>query len=95
MNAKTLTDKIAKKQKELDVLKKEELSRIIAIESVLIELMLRDRRLKDGDPDVLEWSSRVQADRIYEIANGTSTEKVKKPWAHFAVGEPCPPLLKG
>jgi len=91
MNAKTLTGKLAEKQKELDVLKKEELSRIIAIESVLIELMMRNQRLKDGDPDVEPWSSRVQADRIYEIANGTSTEKIKKPWEHFAVGEPCPP----
>lgn len=91
MNAKSLTKKLTKKQAELRELQKEELSRIIAIESILIELMMRSQRLKDGDPDVEPWSSRVQADRIYEIANGTSTEKVKKPWEHFAVGEPCPP----
>jgi hypothetical protein len=91
MSTKNLTQKLAKQQEELDKLKKEELSRIIAIESVLIELMMRSQRLKDGDPDVEPWSSRVQADRIYEIAHGTSTEKIKKPWEHFAVGEPCPP----
>jgi hypothetical protein len=59
---------------------KKELERTLAIESVLIELMMRS----DAEP----WSSRVQADRIYAIAHGKSTEKVKKPWEHFAVGKP-------
>jgi hypothetical protein len=57
---------------------KKTLDRILAIESVLIELS-RD--------NAKPWSSRVQADRIYALAHGKSKEKVKKPWEHFAIGK--------
>lgn len=51
-----------------------ELARIISIESILIELLNKE-----------EWSSRVEAERIYDVAHGRSNEKIKKPWEHFAV----------
>lgn len=60
---------------------KKDLKRVLEIESVLIELMMRDYT----DPDVEGWSSRVQAERIYAIAQGKSEEKIKKPWEHFAI----------
>jgi hypothetical protein len=59
---------------------KKKLRRILAIESVLIELTTR----KEDDP---AWSSRVQAERLYKMARGKTKERVKKPWEHFAIGE--------
>lgn len=44
--------------------------RVLAIESILIELMLRD----SNDPATYPWSSRVQAERIYGLARGVTTE---------------------
>jgi hypothetical protein len=60
---------------------KKDLKRVLEIESVLTELMLRDFT----DPNVEGWSSRVQAERIYAIAQGKSRETIKKPWEHFAI----------
>lgn len=57
--------------------------RVLAIESILIELMLRD----SNDPATYPWSSRVQAERIYGLAHDVPTETVKKPWEHFASRE--------
>ena len=60
---------------------KKDLKRVLEIESVLIDLMMRDYT----DPNVEGWSSRVQAERIYTIAQGKSKEEIKKPWEHFAI----------
>lgn len=57
-------------------MKKKDLKKILAIESILTELMLREG-----------WSSRVQAERIYEVVNSKAArKKIKKPWEHFAIG---------
>ena len=53
---------------------KEKQSRLLKMESVLIELMQREG-----------WSSAVQAERLFEIAHGKSTETIKKPWEHFSI----------
>ncbi len=60
---------------------KKDLKRVLEIESVLTELFMRDYT----DPNVEGWSSRVQAERIYSIAQGKSKEKIKKPWEHFKI----------
>ena len=65
--------------RELAKYEKRDLNIVLKIESVLTELMLRSHE---------PWSSRVQADRIYDIVMGRSEEEVKKPWEHFAVGDP-------
>jgi hypothetical protein len=59
--------------------KEKKLNRILAMESVLIELSLRSR----SDDPKAAWSSRVQAERLYALAHGTSSEKPIKPWEHF------------
>lgn len=68
---------------------KKDLKRVLEIESVLTELMLWDY---NHDANEKGWSSRVQAERIYAIALGKSTEKIKKPWEYFGIKpKPAPP----
>lgn len=56
-------------------LSRKDLEKVLAIESILIELQMRDG-----------WSSRVQAERIYEAMHSKKArKKVKKPWEHFSI----------
>jgi len=63
-------------------MKKKTLKKILAIESILTELIVRSH---DGPA----WSSRVQAERIYEaVTNKKAREKLKKLWEHMAITLP-------
>ena len=66
-------------------MKKKDLKKILAIESILTELMLSHG-----------WSGRMQAERIYEVVtNKAARKKIKKPWEHMAVGLPEEISIKG
>ena len=68
-------------------MKKKNLDKILKIESILIELAL-DCERKDTDPEKKGWSSRLEAERIFDVIKGKSKEKIKKPWEHMAVKLP-------
>jgi hypothetical protein len=64
------------------VMKKKTLKKILAIESILTELIVRSH---DGPA----WSSRVQAERIFEVVKSKKArKKLKKPWEHMAIELP-------
>jgi hypothetical protein len=63
-------------------MKKKDLRKILAIESILVELMMRSH---DGPA----WSSRVQAERIYEVVTSKEArKKIPPPWSHMAIKVP-------
>jgi hypothetical protein len=63
-------------------MKKKTLAKVLAIEAILVELMMRSH---DGPA----WSSRVQAERIYkEVKSKKARKNLKKPWEHFAMNIP-------
>jgi hypothetical protein len=63
-------------------MKDKDREKVSAIESILIELMVRS----ENGP---AWSSAVQAERIFEVVKSKKArKKLKKPWEHMAIELP-------